>query len=405
LSTPTHDRVCQFLDEHERQMLDLLRELVRIPTGSHHKAGIDTAQDLILEALSDCGLHATVVTQREFGNHLVFASPPALADDRPVLITGHVDTVFPAEPGFQWYEEDEERVFGPGVIDMKGGVVVIIFALRALDDAGLLCRLPLKVVINSDEEIGSPSSRGLIEETAHRSACAFVLECGGPNGEVVTGRKGKLGLRLRVAGQAGHAAFAGREKASAVLELAHKVIEIESLNDPNAGLTVNVGTVTGGIGPNTVAEEAEAAIDVRYVANDQRAVLWERLQAIIAQSAIPGTTSELTIVSERPPMEQTASNRRLFAAVREAAAELGLSIADELRSGVSDANFIAAQGIPVVDGLGPVGGRDHSRDEFMQKRSLLERAKLLTLSLLRAGELTLPQFSAGRSGSDGGAGL
>jgi glutamate carboxypeptidase len=369
-------------------MLDLLKELVRIPTGSHYKAGIDAAQDIILRALSDCSLHATVVAQQEFGNHLVLTSPAARADERCILMTGHVDTVFPAEPGFQWYEESEERVFGPGVIDMKGGLVVLIFAVLALEHAGLLRRLPLKVVINSDEEIGSPSSRSLIEEAARHCAYAFVLECGGPNGEVVTGRKGKLGLRLNVAGQAGHAAFAGRDKASAILELAYKVIELESLNDPNAGLTVNVGTVAGGIGPNTVAEEAEAEIDVRYVTDAQRAALRGHLHAIIARAAVPRTSSELAVVSERPPMEQTTGNLRLFAAVREAAAELGLSINDELRSGVSDANFIAAQGTPVVDGLGPVGGRDHSRDEFMEKRSLLERAKLLTLSLLRAGELT-----------------
>lgn len=382
-----HSEIMRFLDEREAEMLQLLRDLVLVQSGSYNKRGVDRVLNLVLGSLADGDVRATVVRQQAYGNHLILSSAATRGDVPQVLICGHMDTVFPQDTDFRGFREGDDWVNGPGVIDMKGGLVIIIYALKALESAGLLNRIPVQVILNSDEEVGSPSSRVIIEQEAQKGAFAFVLECGGMNGGVVTGRKGKLGLRLEVSGRAGHAAAAVQDKASAVLELAHKIVAIEALNDPQRGISVNVGQVSGGIGPNTVPERAEASVDVRYIARDDRDELQGRIAAIVRRVVAPGTTAEIAPVSERPPMEQTAQNRRLFQVVQSQAQELGQTVHEEFRNGVSDANLIAGQNIPVVDGLGPIGDLDHSSDEFMVKESLLARAKLFTLTLVRAWEL------------------
>ena len=175
-----------------------------------------------------------------------------------------MDTVFPEDTDFNWYKEDRANSYGPGVADMKGGLVAGIFALKALIARGLLENIPVTFIFNSDEESGSGSSREIIRQEARNSAFAFVLECGGLNGEIATGRKGNLSIKLTVKGRAGHAAFAGPDKGSAILELARKTIEFESLNEPEKGISVNVGIFEGGIGSNTVAENAVANVDFRF---------------------------------------------------------------------------------------------------------------------------------------------
>jgi glutamate carboxypeptidase len=264
---------------------------------------------------------------------------------------------------------------------MKGGLVAGIFALKALSEAGLLKNLPLSFVLSSDEEIGSKRSKALIRQEAEKSACAFVLEGGGLNGEVVTGRKGNLSARLTVAGRAGHAAFAGPDKTSAVVEMAHKILAIEALNDFSAGILANVGTVSGGIGPNTVAERAEALLDFRFVQPEDEERLKTKLSQICAQMMVPGATAELEIVSGRPPMPINETNQALYDRVHHIADRLGIAIHPEFRSGVSDANFIAQAATPVLDGLGPTGARDHSPDEYMLKESLAQRTLLLAVIL------------------------
>ncbi|HSO20348.1 MAG TPA: M20/M25/M40 family metallo-hydrolase, partial [Desulfosarcina sp.] len=226
-----------------------MSRLVAINSGSTNKAGVDAVGRAIADALKDCGLSMEVVAETRVGDHLLMRTPCRADAAGQLLLVGHMDTVYPEDTGFTDYREDDTRALGPGVIDMKGGLVAAIYALKALFAVGLLQRIPLAFICNSDEEIGSPRSRSLIMREAGRSACALVLECGGPDGEVVTARKGNLSARLTVNGRAGHAAFAGRDKASAILEMAHKIVAIEALNDPSAGISANAGTVSGGIGP------------------------------------------------------------------------------------------------------------------------------------------------------------
>jgi glutamate carboxypeptidase len=312
----------------------------------------------------------------------VFTTPAADLDkQKNILITGHMDTVFPEDTDFNWYREDADKVYGPGVIDMKGGLVVTIFAIKALAAQGLLTDLPIVLLFNSDEEIGSPTSAPLIRELAKNTCCGLVTECGGLQGQVVTSRRGKRGYRLEVQGRAGHAAFAGTNKASAILELAHKAIALEALNNPVSGVVVNVGTVAGGIGPNTIAEHAAALIDSRYNSERDGTSLQKQIRFISESVTISGTTTSLSVTNERPVMESSKQNRQLFHLFQKQAKQLGISLVEEFRWGVSDANTLAGEGVAVLDGLGPVGEFAHSDREYMVKSSLPERSLLLAATL------------------------
>ena len=365
-------------------IFSLLEEMVLIQSGSHNKAGVDAVGELIQRSCRSLPVTIRTVEQPERGNHLIVHSRAGDAENGRILLVGHMDTVFPADSDFNWYREDQRCSYGPGVCDMKGGLVAGIFAMKALDAAGLLAQIPLTCLFNADEEIGSPRSRELITAQARKSVAAFVLECGGHNGEIVTGRKGNLSLELTVRGRAGHAAFAGTEKSSAILALAHKTIALEKLNDLENGVTVNVGLIAGGIGHNTIAEAACAKVDCRFVTPAQKRALIKQIDAIVHANEVPDTLAHVATVSSRPPMPPNDKNRQLFEIVRSTAADLDQTIADEYRQGVSDANHIAAEGIPVVDGLGPVGGKDHSAEEYMVKESLIRRTQLLAASVVAA---------------------
>jgi glutamate carboxypeptidase len=377
----THNRIIDFLKAHHRDMFGLLERMVRIQSGTYNKNGVDKMGRLITSTFQSDTVSCQMIEQDTFGNHLVIRSLCEQQFDKQVLLSGHMDTVFPEDTGFNWYKEESTHCYGPGVIDMKGGLVAGIFALKALDNEKLLKKIPITFIFNSDEEIGSPSSKMLIQQEAIKSAFAFVLETGGRNGELVTGRKGNLSLELNIKGIAGHAAFAGKDKASAILELSHKIIAFESLNDPERGISANVGKVNGGIGPNTVPEHASARIDFRFTGLADKAYLENSISEITKKQSTPNTSSYFAILSSRPPMPASEKNKKLFKTAQETAASIGLSVSEEFRSGVSDANLIAGENTPVVDGLGPIGAMDHSEDEYMIKASLLQRSALLACAI------------------------
>jgi glutamate carboxypeptidase len=366
-----------FISTHHGQMFALLAKLVRINSGSHNKPGVDAVGRVVAEALADCHLTMERIDFETAGNTLVFRTSYSSPQAPQLLLVGHMDTVFAPDTDVTGYREDEARAYGPGVIDMKGGLVTGIFALKALAATGLLNRIPVAFVCTGDEEIGSPWSKALIKKEAEKSICALVLEVGGQNGEVVTGRKGNLSARLTIKGRACHAAFAGVDKTSAIMEMAHQFLAVEALNDPAIGLSANVGTVAGGIGPNTVPAHAEARLDFRFVHPQDCDRIKMRLSEICATPTVPGTVCQVDILSGRPPMPANEANQHLFHRIEKIARRLGISIRPEFRSGVSDANLIAQLGIPVIDGLGPIGAEDHSPREYLVKESLPQRALLL----------------------------
>jgi glutamate carboxypeptidase len=374
-----HNAILSYLQPRRREALDLLQRLVEIQSGSRNKPGLDRMAVDVAEVLGGILPEVRILPFTDHGNMVQAMTSPAARGEKGIVLVGHMDTVFPADTDFTAFRENDERCHGPGVYDMKGGLVVAIYALKALAHLGLLENIPVTVLCNSDEEIGSPASRPWIEEQAKGALAALVFEGGGANNDVVTGRKGRLGMHLTVRGRAGHAAKGGA-KASAILELAHKIIALEGLNDGRE-ITLNVGQITGGIGPNTVPELATATLDARFLTPDGQQRLEQSLARIAEHESIAGTSTTLTVQSGRPAMPQSEGNRRLWAIAREQARILGYELPDELRSGVSDANFIAGLDVPVLDGLGPVGDLDHSDLEFILKNSLTSRAALTAATI------------------------
>jgi glutamate carboxypeptidase len=267
---------------------------------------------------------------------------------------------------------------------MKGGLVVGLFALKALASLGLLKDLPVTWIFNSEEEIGSPVSRPLFVAEAKRSAMAFVLEAGGMKGQIVTGRKGRLELKLSARGRAGHAAQVVEGKKSAILDLAHVIIELEGLNGRFPGVSVNIGQTAGGIVPNSVPEEAWAAVDVRSPSREGFAFFHSCLDDLLKRRHIEGMELKVEVVEQVPILEATEQNKALYRVIAEEANRLAIPVVEQFRAGASDANTIAEAGTPVVDGLGPVGRHDHSDREYLVRESLYTRSALLALSLLAA---------------------
>jgi glutamate carboxypeptidase len=376
-------RLLRYLEATEQEQFRLLERLTLQSSHSTDKKGVDRVGVMIREALSECHLRLTIDRVESHGDNLVFQSAACASQQPHILLVGHMDTVFPPESRFNTYREDGVKAYGPGVCDMKGGLVTAIYLLKALHSARLLDTIPVVLICNSDEEIGSPHSTELIRHFAENSCCGLVFECGGSAGEIVTGRKGKCGYFLEVTGKSGHAAFSGENgKTSAVLELAHKIILLEQLNNAGRQMVVNVGRIIGGVAANVVAESGSAYIDTRFVSPADGDFLKNSIEEIASASTIPGTTGTVRTTSSRVPMMQSEGNLCLYEIIRKQAEHLNIPVKNEIRSGVSDANTIAQCAVPVVDGLGPIGALDHSEDEYIVKSSLLQRTKLAMLSVV-----------------------
>lgn len=379
------EEIRQFIKEHEQEMLALLERIVLINSYTANKPGVDAVGAVLEEVMTEAGFAVRRDKQSIAGDNLI-AENALRASGGGVLLCGHMDTVFPPEDGFNCFRHEGETVIGPGVVDMKGGLVVGIYALKALDAVGLLDDMPVAFVFNSDEEIGSPDSQALIIEEAQKSDLAFVFECAGLDGEIVTARKGKMSFNLKIKGQAGHAGNLQGQKPSAILELAHQTIGLEALNDAEAGISVNAGVVNGGTGPNTVAPSAEAMIECRYKKEADGQRLRDQALKLAASPSVVGTTCHLEVIPGRPTMEKNSGIAKLYDTVARVGAELNIPVHEEARGGVSDANFIAKAGTPVLDGMGPSGARDHSHDEYMLTASLAQRTILAAVAIRRAFE-------------------
>jgi glutamate carboxypeptidase len=296
---------------------------------------------------------------------------------------GHRDTVFPAgEARRRPFRIEGELAYGPGVADMKAGLVMHAFVLAAFRRFGGE-PAPLMALFTGDEEIGSPSSREIIEATARKARVVYNAEPARASGNVVTGRKGGVFMRFEITGKAAHAGVNFTEGISAIGELARKVEALHALTDLGRGITVNVGLVAGGQSVNTVAPWARGEIDLRYVAPADRDDLLAAIGRIVATSFVPGTQASLEIKGEFLPLVQSALSKRVFEHYVACAAELGIAVGGEFTGGCADSGFVAAAGAPVLCGMGPVGGKAHSPDEFLRLDTLVPRAQALALSILR----------------------
>lgn len=376
-------KIAEWLTSQKEAMLALLRDAVNIDGGSYDKAGVDAVGQRFIDFFHENGLLTTREAHDRFGDAIHVRLDDTRSNEKPILLMGHRDTVFPkGEPTRRPFRIEAGRAYGPGVVDMKGGLVINAFVLAAFKRFGG-APAPLAGLITSDEEIGSPSSRPIIERVARDARCVFNSEPGRPSGNVVTGRKGGVFLHFEVCGRAAHSGGNFEKGISAIGELAHKVVAMHALTDLARGVTLNVGTISGGQSVNTTAPHAEGRIDLRYVKPQDRAVALASLHEIIERSTVPGTTAKLEIRGEFLPLNATPASEELFATYRAAAADAGLTIAGEFTGGCADSGFTAAVGCPTLCATGPVGGNAHTPEEYLEVDSIVPRAQALALAILR----------------------
>ncbi len=381
--TTIESQITQWLASQQQAMLDLLRDAVDTDSGSYDKAGVDAVGQRFIDFFTTQGLLTTREPHDTFGDAIHIRLDDTLSNEKPVLLMGHRDTVFPkGEAARRPFRIADGRAYGPGVCDMKAGLVINAFVLAAFKQFGG-APAPLAGLITSDEEIASPSSRPIIERMARQARCVFNSEPGRPSGAVVTGRKGGVFLKFEVFGKAAHSGGNFEKGISAIGELAHKIVAMHALTDLARGVTVNVGTIKGGQSVNTTAPHAEGQIDLRYVKPQDRATALAALQGIIDRAAVPGTTAKLEISGEFLPLNATPASEELFATYQSAATDAGLKIAGEFTGGCADSGFTAAVGCPTLCATGPVGANAHTAEEYMEVASLVPRAQALALAILR----------------------
>ncbi len=374
-------RILSYLQGQRPAMVDLLRDLVLAESPSDEPAAVAAVLARLARELEGCGLVVRRVAGKQSGG-LLFARPARGTARRPLqLLVGHCATVWPVGTLRQMPVRIEgDSLHGPGALDMKGGLVQMVYALRALRELELRPPAPCVAVVNSDEEIGSPDSMPLIRRLARLAARAFVLEPAfGRAGKLKTARKACGSFTVTVTGRAAHAGINPQEGASAILEMSHQIQRLFALNDPARGVTVNVGTVDGGLRPNVIAPEVRAEVDVRVPTQADAAALTRAIHGL--QPVLPGTAVRVEGGFDSPPMEPSPRNQALWRLAEDLGRRLGLALEQAAVGGASDGNT-TSQYTATLDGLGAVGDGAHAAHEYIDTAHMVERCALLVLLLL-----------------------
>ncbi|HXU48785.1 MAG TPA: M20 family metallopeptidase [Candidatus Binatia bacterium] len=368
----------RLLRRHEKEMVATLRAFVECESPSADKAAVDRFGEMVAREWRRRDATVRVIRQREAGNHVrAEIVPAARGKVGQLLILGHLDTVYPLGTlRTMPFRAAGGRAFGPGTFDMKGGLVLALFAVDALREAGLKPAKRLVFFWDSDEEIGSHSSRKLIEAEARRSDAVLVLEPSlGLRGDLKTQRKGVGTAEIIVRGRAAHAGIDPAAGVNAVHELALQIERLMKMNDPANGITVQATVLAGGSASNVVPAEARAQVDVRCARLADVMKVNRRLQSM--RPILKNAKIEVRGGINRPPLERTAAVRKLFAHAQKIAREMGIDLREGSTGGGSDGNFTAALGVPTLDGLGVVGDGAHALNEHLVIGKMAERAALI----------------------------
>jgi len=377
---PHGDEAGAWLSDKQRAMEESLAPLVDVNSFTENPEGGRKVGTLLRELFAAPGVDIHVRRSERFADHIVVRTRPEMPNRTAVALVGHLDTVFP--PGtFEGYRRDGGVARGPGVLDMKGGLVVVAFALKALAaTGGLEAVVPLRVVVVSDEEVGSPEGQGVIAAAVAGSSACLVFEAGRESDAIITRRKGVGAMTAVAHGRAAHAGNAHKSGANAVWAVARFVDRVQELTDYARGVTVNVGRVSGGETANTVPDRAEALLDMRFCTRDDGEKLIDGIRSAAngASASIAGTRFELHGGILRHPLERTDASAALLVEYAACARAHGLG-GDEapLIGGGSDASTTSAIGIPSIDGLGPRGSGFHTKDEQIDLSSLVPKAQAL----------------------------
>jgi glutamate carboxypeptidase len=381
-----------------------LERLVNLDCGSHTAAGVNEVAAWTAAFLERLG---AAVTRHPDPDGALGDTVEAVFEGEPggprAILLGHTDTVFPAGTATERpFAIRDGIATGPGVTDMKAGLLTLLHGLEAAlavtAEGGE--RLPferLTVIANPDEEIGSPSSTPHVERVARGCDVAFSLECARENGDIVSSRKGTGDYVLTIRGRAAHAGVEPEKGRSAILAAAHLVVGLHGLTGRWPGVTCNVGVIEGGIRPNVVAERTVLEVDLRAVDRASMEAADAAVRALAATPAVPDVTVDVELRHRHWPMEKLERSGRLVELTQGLAGGLGLEVRDAATGGASDANTTAGLGVPSLDGLGPVGGMDHSPQEWLDVASIVPRTTLFAALLLATGRD--PAVRAWRAGT------
>ena len=385
---PDPEALQRIVESRLSRYLGELEQLVNVDCGSYTPDGVNRVADVVADGLRSLGArverinHHPASGEQQLGDLVV----GRVAGEGPrLLLIGHMDTVFDeGTVAERPYRVEGERALGPGTSDMKGGLLAGLHAVAALHDMGE--RPSVTFVANPDEEIGSVFSGPHIRRLAAEHDAALVLECARANGDIVSARKGIADLEITFTGRAAHAGVEPEKGRSAILAAARVVNRLHDLNDRWPSVTVNAGVIAGGTRPNVVAERCSVQLDLRAATGAEFDQAYGEVERLIGHPAVDGVRADLGRMAHHPPMERTPGIARLAELAIGIAAELGFELHDTLTGGASDANTTSNAGLPTLDGLGPIGGDDHSADEWLDLSSVVPRTTLLALLIARAGD-------------------
>jgi len=387
MTTPFGEAAAAWLADKTPAIEAAIASLVEVNSFTENVDGGRRVGALLRDVFQLPGLACTVKPSTRYADHLVFSSASKLEGRAPIALVGHLDTVFPPDT-FEGYRRDGDVARGPGVLDMKGGLVLVAFALRALAENGGLAKVaPLRLVIVADEEIGSPEGQGIIQEAIAGAAQCLVFEAGRKADAIITRRKGTGAVMATAHGVAAHAGNNHREGKNALWAMSRFVDRVQALTDYDRGVTVNVGKVVGGQGKNTVPDRADAWIDVRFCTREDADTTITAMRQLAAQVGVElsGTRIELEGGVARLPLEKSAASTALMQAYATCARASGLGDTEApLIGGGSDASTSSAMGIASIDGLGPRGIGFHTKDEQIEVASLVPKAQALARFLALA---------------------
>jgi glutamate carboxypeptidase len=383
MSAAASSTIVEHLGRQHEAMVALLADLVNIDSGSYNKRGVDAVGGRLRARLEAAGIACEDVANATYGDCLLARLPGGGGGNRRIILMGHRDTVFPDGAAMQRpFRVEGNEAFGPGVADMKAGLVMNTFVLEAFKRFGAPC--PLTGLYTSDEEIASPSSRPVIEAEAKDARAVFNAEPGRPSGNLVSRRKGAAFIEFEVTGKAAHSGAAHAQGVSAIEALARKIQRLHRLTDYDLGATVNVGLVQGGTAVNTVAARAVAQVDIRFpTLNIMEQVLGE-VRDICTCCELPGSDARILREGRFLPLEQDEASRELLTMYGRSAKGLGFAVTGEATGGSADSGFTAALGTPTLCATGPVGGNAHRDDEWCRIDTLVPRAQALALTILAA---------------------
>jgi len=372
--------ISKFVNNKKLEILSALEKIVNMDSATEYKEGVDALGDFLNQKFSEIGFEVEKIPQEKYGNHLICRHK---GEGNNTLIIGHFDTALPkGSPKKRPFKIIENRGYGCGVSDMKAGIIAAFFAIKSvLETTGL--KPNITVILNSDEEPGSPTSRQIIKREASKASRAFIMEPSRDN-SIITQRKGVGIFTFKAKGVAAHAGSEPENGRSAIVELGHMILELSRLNDYKSGITVNVGVIEGGTYPYVVAEEAIAKVDCRIPTEKDGEYLKTKFNEIINLSKIEGVKRSWKGDFHRPPMEKNKKTTELFEFVNKIASMLNMPLLKETSDGaVSDGNLTSSMGIPTLDGMGSVGAGYHGPKEYVEIDSIISRTELLAQVLYK----------------------